>query len=94
MTRIAAIPLAILASAWGFVVILLRWERAELQHFVRWLSPEMEPHWRRLFSDWRVLHNLKNLSTEWTRGGEQRASKFWAFLVVSGWLAFVLSVAL
>lgn len=92
MLRRLLIPLAIAASAYGFGSWIVGWfkgreePREELARCLGWLSDEMRPHWDRLFSDRRVLHNLKNLSTEWTRLSAQRASKAWAFFGALGWL--------
>lgn len=95
MLRRLLIPLAIAASAYGFGSWIVGWfksreePREELARCLGWLSDEMQPHWDRLFSDRRVLHNLKNLSTEWTRLSAQRASKAWAFLAIATFLAGV-----
>lgn len=98
MMRAILVPFAILASAYGFGAWIVGWFRSkpepreEFARFFGWLSPEMAPHWSRLWSDWRVLHNLKNLTTEWTRLSAQRASKTFAFAATLGWLAFGLAL--
>lgn len=53
-------------------------------HCYGWLSPEMEPHWQRLF-EWKwgdIQHDAKNVLAEWTRLDPQRAAKAFSFIIV------------
>jgi hypothetical protein len=83
LVEILLIPFVLLAAAAGgfYWLAYAFWfganaqDRARAKHFFGWTDPAMDVHWNRLYSNWHVYENLKNLASEWTRSDPQRAVK-------------------
>lgn len=80
MIRFLLVPLILLLSALSF----LRLESYRRAHAYGWLSPDMEPHWQRLFATkWgSIQHDAKNVLSEWCRQDPQRAGKLFSFALL------------
>lgn len=77
MMRLLLAPLILLLSALGFPAL----DAYRRKNCYGWLSPDMDEHWRRLFSE-RSFHAAKNVMSEWVRLDPQRAGKLFSFVIV------------
>lgn len=81
VTRFLITPLVLFASA---IATIKQWREERWRHCAGWLSPEMEPHWQRLF-EWKwgdIQHDAKNVLAEWCALDPQRAAKAFSFIIV------------
>ena len=83
MIRLALLPLVVLLCA---LAPLYQWRESRWKRAAGWLSPGMDEHWRRLYTE-RTAHAARNVMAEWCRLDPQRAGKLFSLGLILSFLA-------